>query len=148
MLSGIHLAHRVQLLRGLHPTVHKLNSPRFQCDLRGGIDDEFNGVDFVANTAILFTVSYFSTALSLALGADDLLASGISFVFLIATRYLHTLHRAAYGVAGKLLSVVAACRKFIFRPSTTDHPAPTPAPTGMDRADYRDFYWNGHWLPI
>lgn len=138
MSCGLHVAHRCQLIRSVHPPAAKFNQ-----HLRGG-DDDGRPVDVVANAVFFFTASYFSTALLLALGADDLLASSASFVFLVFTRYLHFVNRAAYGVAGRLLAALGAFRRLLVR-----KPAPAPDnPAWRDRADDRDFFWNGHWLPL
>jgi hypothetical protein len=150
MSCGVHVAHRGQLLRSLHPPVRKPDgASKLRADLRGG-DDDRRPVHAVADTAILFTVSYFSTAFFLALGADELVLSGLTTIVLIFNRYLHVVNRAAYGVAGRLLGVLGALRGLLYhRPGpAADHPGAGPAPAGMDRDNYRDYYWNGHWLPF
>lgn len=164
MSCGVHVAHRGQLLRSLHPTVRQLvrgmdlqlspadtePADHKPADLRGGAGDDRGPVDAVADTAILFTVSYFSTALFLALGADDLLAGGLSLFFYVATRYLRVLHRAAFGAAGRVLAAAGALRGLLLRRPgpAADHPAARPAHPGRDRDEYRDYFWNGHWLPF
>jgi hypothetical protein len=147
MSCGVHVAHRGQLLRSLHPPAAKLNH-----NLRGG-DDDRRPVDAVADTAILFTVSYFSTALFLALGADDLVISGLTTIVFIFNRYLHVVNRAAYGVAGRLLAVLGAFRRFLLHKpgGPPDDPAGRVGadnPAGRDRAYDREFFWDGHWLPL
>lgn len=148
MRCGIHVAHRGQLLRSVHPALRKHDHHA----LRGG-NDELHPIDHAANAIFIFTASYFATAFLLALGADELVVSGFTTIVFVFTRYLHFVNRAAYGVAGRLLGVLGALRGLLFhRPGpAADHPARAAAARAaarMDRADDRDYFWNGQWLPF
>ena len=145
MRCGIHVAHRGQLLRSVHPALRKHDHHA----LRGG-NDELHPIDHAANAIFIFTASYFATAFLLALGADELVVSGFTTLVFAFTRYLHLVNRAAYGVAGRILAVLGALRGLLFhRPGpTANHPGAGPAAARMDRADHREYFWNGEWLPF